>query len=82
MVFLALCDAHYCFTLFDFGSYRSNNDCRVLSNSLMVEGVEKNTFNIPENEHLDGCKFTPLPYFLMGGDIFPLKKWLIKSYHK
>ena len=46
----------------------------------MGEGLETNTFNTPEDEPLDGCKFTPLPYFLLGDDIFPLKKWLIKPY--
>ena len=71
MVLLAVCDADYCFTVFDFGSYGSNNDC---------EELEANTFNIPEDEPLDGCNFTPLPYFLLGDDIFPLKKWLIKPY--
>ena len=70
----------YCFTLFDFGSYGSNNDCGGLSNSLMDEKLETNTFNIPEDEPLDGCKFTPLPYFLLRGNIFPFRKWLIKPY--
>ena len=35
MVLLAICDANYCFTLFDLGQYRSNNDSRVLANSQM-----------------------------------------------
>ena len=65
---------------FDFASHGSNNHCGVPSNSLMGEGLETNTFNTPEDEPLDGCKFTPLPYFLLGDDIFPLKKWLIKLY--
>ena len=52
----------------------------MLSNSLMGEGLETNTFNIPEGEPLDGCKFTPLPYFLLRDNIFSLKKWLIKHY--
>ena len=80
MVLLAVCNADYCFTLFNFGSHGSNNDCGVLSISLMGEGLETNAFNIPEDEPLDGCKFTLLPYFLLGDDIFPLKKWLIKPY--
>ena len=80
MVLLAVCDAGYSFTLFDFGSYGSNNDRDVLSNSLMGEGLETNTFNIPEDEPLDGCKFTPLPYFLLEDDFFLLKKCLIKPY--
>ena len=78
MVLLAVCDTDYCFTLFDFGSYGSSNDCGMLSNSLMGEELETNTLNIPECETLDGFKFTLLPYFLLGDDIFPLKKWLIK----
>ena len=71
---LAVWDAHYCFTLFDLGGYGSNNDCAVLSNSLMGEGFETNTFNIPEGQTLDGYKFTPVPYFLLGDNTFPLKK--------
>ena len=80
MVLLAVCDADYIFTLFDFGSYGSNDDCGALSNSLMGEGLETNTFNIPEDEPLDRCEFTPRPYFLLGDDIFPLKKWFIQPY--
>ena len=65
MVLLAVCDADYYFTLFDFDSYGSN-DWGMLSNSLMGEGLQTDTFNIPEDEPLDGCKFTPLPYFFWG----------------
>ena len=46
----------------------------------MGEGLETNTFNIPEEEPLDGCKFIPFPYFLLGDNIFSIKKWLIKPY--
>ena len=63
VVLFAACDADYCFTLFDFGSYGRNNNCGMFSNSLMGEGHETNTLKIPEDEPLDGCKFTPLPYF-------------------
>ena len=54
MMLLAVCNAHYCLNLFKFGSYGSNNDCGMLSNSLMGEGLETNNFNIPEDEPLDG----------------------------
>ena len=74
MLLLAICYPDYCFTLFDLGSYGSNNHCAVLSNSLMAEGFETKTLNIPEDEPLDGCKFTSVPYFLLGDNIFPLKK--------
>ena len=74
MWLLAVCDTDYCFTIFDLGSYESNNDCAVLSYSVMSERFETNTFIIPEDEPLDGCKFTLVPYFLLGDNIFPLKK--------
>ena len=35
IVLLAVCDANYSFTLFDIGSYESNNDSGVLANSEM-----------------------------------------------
>ena len=75
-----MCDADYCFTLFHFGSYGSNNDCGVLSNSLLGKGLESNKIQLPPDEPLDGCAFLPLPYYLLGDNIFPWKKWLIKSY--
>ena len=35
MVLLAVCDVDYCFTMYDFGSYGSNNDSGVLANSTI-----------------------------------------------
>ena len=33
-------------------------------------------FNLPEH----GCKFFPLPYYLLGDETFPLKLWLLRPY--
>ena len=52
----------------------------VLANSLLGKGLESNKIQLPPDEPLDGCAFSPLPYYLLGDDIFPLKKWLIKPY--
>ena len=35
LVLLVICDAWYCFTLFDVAQHGSNNDCSVLNNSEM-----------------------------------------------
>ena len=35
IVLMAVCDANYCFTLFDVGSYGSKNDSGILANSEM-----------------------------------------------
>ena len=80
MVLLAICDAHYCFTLFDVGQYGSNNDCGVLANSATGEALERNKLNILFPETLDGCNYDPLPYFLVGDEIFPLKSWMMRPY--
>ena len=70
MLLLAVCDADYCFTLFNFDSYISSNDFRVLLNSLMGEGLETNTFNIPEDEPSDECKFSSIFLLFTGGRCF------------
>ena len=37
IVLLAICDANYCFTLFDLGQFGSNNDSVVLASSQIGE---------------------------------------------
>ena len=80
LVLLACCDAKYCFTLFDIGQYGSNNDSGVLLNSDMGKRFAANLMNLPEPDTLPGCAYDPLPYFLVGDEIFPLKEWLMRPY--
>ena len=80
MVLMAVCDANYRFLLFDFGQYGSNNDSGVLLNSKMGEQLERNEFHIPAASSLHKCAFDPLPYFLVGDEIFPLKTYLMRPY--
>ena len=80
LVLLAVCDSNYCFTMFDIGEYGSNNDCGVLSNSVMGHNFECGKAALPEPNHLPGCSFSPLPFYLLGDEMFPLKSWLIKPY--
>lgn len=80
IVLLAACDANYSFTLFDIGSYGSNNDSGVLANSEIGYRLGSKDFNVPDDENLEGCSFEPLPYFLLGDEIFPLKSWLMRPF--
>ena len=73
MVLMAICDAHYRFIMFDFGQSGSNNDNGILLNSAMGKQLEQNALGIPSAACLDGCKYDPSPYFLVGDEIFPLK---------
>ena len=36
--------------------------------------------DLPKGRHVPGCSYNPLPYYLVGDEIFPLKTWLIKPY--
>lgn len=80
MVLLAICDPGYCFTLFDFGSYGSNNDSDVLANSAMRKAFESSDFNLLRNDPLNGYEFSPFLYLLSGENIFPLKKRVIQTF--
>ena len=80
IVLLAVCDANYCFTLYDLGSYGSNNDSGILLNSEMGRKLEEERMNLPIAEDFDGCNYKPLPYYLLGDRIFLLKPWLMRSF--
>ena len=66
IVLLAMCDANYCFTLFDLGSYGSNNDSGILAHSEMGNRFEFNEMNLPEPTYLPGITMQNLPLFLTG----------------
>lgn len=78
-VLMATCDAHYVFTFVNIGDYGSNNDSGVLENSVMGTAFANNSLGIPDAETVEGCSI-PLPYFLVGDDIFGLKTWLQRSF--
>ena len=72
MVLLAICDAKYRFTYVDFGQYGSTNNSSVLRSSGLYKAFEENKFNVPAPTEAEGFE-DPLPYFLLGVEIFPLK---------
>ena len=76
---IAICDANYCFTLFDLGQYGSNNDSGILANSKMGDLFETNSLHVKRDSNLDDSSIN-LPYFLLGDETFPLKKWLMRPY--
>ena len=80
IILLAVCDANYCFTLIDIGQYGSNNDSGVLAKSEMAKRFEDGTLNLPKPTTVVGCSYNPLPYYMVGDEIFPLKTWLMRPY--
>ena len=53
LVLMAICDADYCFTMFDIGQFGSNNDSGVLANSSVGEAFENNTINFPQSREIN-----------------------------
>ena len=80
MNLMACCDADLNFLMFDVGQYGSNNDSGVLIQSEMGQRLANGTLNFPDPSTLEGCSYDPLPYFLVGDEIFPLKTWLMRPY--
>lgn len=65
IVLMAVCDAHYVFTLVHIGDFGSNNGSGILLNSSMGKALENNTLGIPTSEPLEGRQDS-LPYYLVG----------------
>ena len=80
IVLMAVCDANYCFTLFDLGQYGSNNDSGVLASSMMGEMFDYDEMNLPALSKFDEFSEQELPYILLGDGIFPLEDWLMRSF--
>ena len=80
MVLLAISDANYCFTLFDLGQYGSNNDSGVLANPKMEQMFVDDLLHVPPDTKWQKDDLHDCPYFLLGDEIFPLKKLLMRPF--
>ena len=58
----------------------SNNNSGILANSKMGKMFEEDLLNVPPDCKLSEDDERSLPYFLLGDEIFPLKKWLMRPY--
>lgn len=47
IVLMAMCDAHYCFTLVDVGNYGKDNDAHIFNESDIGKAFVENEMNIP-----------------------------------
>ena len=70
IVRLALCDAKYCFTMVDIGSFGKDNDANIYNQSVIRKGFATGAFHIPESEIVHGHE---LAYVIVSDEIFALK---------
>ena len=67
---MAVCDAHYVFTLVNIGDFSSNSDSDILQNSALGGTLGSITLGILDPEPPLEEFQDPLPYYSMGDDIF------------
>ena len=78
---MALVDANRRFIYVDIGCNGRISDGGVFSNTSLNDLLENptNPLNIPRPKPLPGCT-TPIPYFIVADDAFPLSDYIMKPY--
>lgn len=79
VILLGVVDAIYKFIWADVGANGSTSDCAVFNQSELKTALESNTLGLPPPRLLPG-DVTPLPFFLVGDDAFPLRQWIMKPF--
>ena len=79
IILLGVVDGDYKFLWVDVGANGSTSDCAVFNNSAFKEALEDGTLGQPPYGILPGDNVR-IPYFLIGDDAFPMRKWLMKPY--
>ena len=79
IVLLAACDAHYCFTFANIGSFGHNHDAGIFSSSELGQKFEKDELCLPPNEALPGTDIK-VPFCFVADDAFPLRTNLQKPF--
>ena len=72
VVLLAICDAHYRFTIVDVGDAGRQNDSGVLYNSTFGQALESGTLCLPSASDLPGTTIRA-PFVFVGDAAFPLR---------
>ncbi len=79
IILLALVDAKYKFIWANVGSPGSECDCGVFNESNLEPALREGTLGLPDPTLLPGDN-RDIPYFLVGDDAFPPRKYMVKPY--
>ena len=59
IMLMAVCDAHYCFTLVDIGDAGRHSDGGVFSNSAFGQAMEGGELSLPDTDNISGISLPP-----------------------
>ncbi len=79
LVVLALVDADYKFLWVDVGAPGSNSDAGIFNDGDLEPALREDTLGLPAPDPLPNDDMDT-PYFLVGDDAFPLRKWMMKPF--
>ncbi len=79
IILLALVDEDYMFLWVDVGQNRSSSDAQIFNQCELKEAIKDGTIGFPPDDPLSDDD-RPIPYFILGDDVFALKTWLMKPF--
>ncbi|XP_025196002.1 uncharacterized protein LOC112595125 [Melanaphis sacchari] len=78
---MAICDANYCFTVIDVGSFEKESDCNIFKKSAFGKKLYGNKTNFPQPQCLPGDeRGTSQPFVLIGDETFALHANLLRPF--
>ena len=79
IILLGLVDADYKFLWADVGSQGSCSDCQIFNHGALRPSLESGAIGFPDPAPLPNDD-RKIPFFILGDDAFPLRKWLMKPF--
>jgi len=80
LVLLTLCDANYCFTWVDIGTYGKNSDSGIFKEFTLYSKLTEKTLNIPDPSPINNSDETILPYVIVADEAFSMLENLMRPY--
>jgi len=78
---MAICDANYCFTIIDVGSFGKESDCNIFKKSAFGKKLYGCKNNFPQPKCLPGDEGgTPQPFVIIGDEAFALHTNLLRPF--